>query len=421
VSEPQAERASARARAGWIARLGLLAASLALTGVLVEVVFRLAGFSALYSVYSKPSLFWQHDEQLGWSHQPGADGSYVGPRPFPIEFEAPVRINALGLRGPEIGPKAPGELRLLFLGDSVVAGFEVAYEDTFVARVGETLTHRLDRPVRTINAGVRGYGTDQSLLYYRERGRALGADVVLFVHSENDPLDNVTLHRARRPFGKPAFALEPGGGLRLVGRPVPRFDLCSAWMLAASGEPVDVATITSRGACALQTRLADRSAAFGFVAQTLSRWPGLTQALKQLTQPNEQIEERERGPGGEARRPGPAGLRQAALPFAAGGGGAPALADSYELTTELVRALARDVASDGARFRLLFTKAKDLEQVDLDRIRADGIDARLMVAHAPGLPTHWRNDGHLNEAGHRLVADILVRGLVPELRALPAE
>lgn len=415
MSQPRA--GSARKRGGWVARAALLAASLALTAAVAEVAFRLAGYTSLYDLYSKPSLFWQHDEQLGWSHQPGAEGAYVGPRPFPIEFEAPVRINERGLRGPEIGPRAPGELRLLFLGDSVVAGFEVAWDDTFVARAGKALTRRLKRPVRAINAGVRGYGTDQSLLYYRERGRSLDADVVLLVHSENDPLDNVTLHRARRPFGKPAFVIEADGGLRLVGRPVPRFDLCSAWMLGADGEPVNVETLRSRAACVVQTRLADRSAAFSFGARTLARWPGLVGFLKRLTQPSEQIEDAE-----AARRGGLAGgMRRAAFPLVAPAGAAPPLADRRRLTTELVRALARDVTRDGAAFRLLFTKAGDLEQLDMDRIREDGIDARLMVARAPGLPTHWRNDGHLNEMGHGLVADLLVEGLVAELRALPGE
>jgi hypothetical protein len=29
-------------------------------------------------VYSKPELFWQQDERLGWSLEPGARGRYWG-------------------------------------------------------------------------------------------------------------------------------------------------------------------------------------------------------------------------------------------------------------------------------------------------------------------------------------------------------
>ena len=63
-----------------------------------------------------------------------------------------------------------GTLVAMVLGDSAVAAFEVAYAETFVAQLERKLTHKLGLPVRVINAGVRGYGTDQDYLYYRERG-----------------------------------------------------------------------------------------------------------------------------------------------------------------------------------------------------------------------------------------------------------
>ncbi len=37
---------------------------------------------------------WQHDPLLGWSHEPNAEETFVGPRPWPIEFETPVSINS---------------------------------------------------------------------------------------------------------------------------------------------------------------------------------------------------------------------------------------------------------------------------------------------------------------------------------------
>ena len=87
-----------RAGAGVRGRLGsllLLAASLALVCGVAELVLRLAGYVPIYDVYSKPELFWQHDERLGWSLEPGARGRYVGPRPFPIEFDTAIEINSL--------------------------------------------------------------------------------------------------------------------------------------------------------------------------------------------------------------------------------------------------------------------------------------------------------------------------------------
>ena len=407
-----------RPRPPLAARLALLGASLLLVFGVAEVAFRLLGYTSIYSVYSKPSLFWVHDPQLGWSHQPGAEGIYLGPRPFPIEFEAPVEINSLGVRGPEIGPKQPGELRLLFLGDSVVAGFEVANDETFVAILEQTLARRLRRPVRAINAGVRGYGTDQSLIYYRERGRKLDADVVLLVHSDNDPNDNVTIHKARRPFGKPAFALAPDGGLDVVGQPVPTFPLCSAWMLGASGEPIDIDSFGTRLACFLQTRLADHSATFGVLARTVARFPNATIFLKNLTQPAEQREHRGENPGAGLARPAP---RFAGLPGVSVASAAAPVAAHFQLTTSLILGLAESVRADGAEFRLLLTRAGDMGQIDLEQIERAGIDARLMTTQLPPQLLQWKNDGHLNVQGHRHVADLLANSLAPELRKIARE
>ena len=58
-----------------LGRLGLVFASLLLTLGLFEIGLRLAGYEAIYEVYSKPSIFWIHDELLGWRHEPGASGS----------------------------------------------------------------------------------------------------------------------------------------------------------------------------------------------------------------------------------------------------------------------------------------------------------------------------------------------------------
>ena len=82
----------------------LAAASATFGFLLLEIGLRLAGYQAIYDVYSKPSIFWEYDPVLGWAHTPGSEATYVGPRPWPIEFSTPIRINSQGLRGPEIDP-----------------------------------------------------------------------------------------------------------------------------------------------------------------------------------------------------------------------------------------------------------------------------------------------------------------------------
>ncbi len=389
-------RAVSRAR---LANALLALASLTATLAVAEVALRAAGYTALYERYSSPELFWRHDELLGWSLEPNARGRFVGPRPFPVEFDTAIETNALGLRGPEITPRVHGERRVLFLGDSFVAGFEVEQEETFTALLEQRLERQLLPPVRVINAAVRGYGTDQSYLWFRERGRALDADLVVAVFSANDFEDNVTLHRPRRPFGKPAFALLPNGALELRGTPVPRYEPCSSWLLGADYTPRRVDGPLSRGACFLQMRLADHSALFSWVATALARLPGLVNFLNRFVQPS-------RAPSPEtALRPGTRRLA---------GLGAPTPEErariESELTTALLQALAREVRDSGAHF-LLVMIPRHWPRVDLRALRADRIPIESVTIPDFVDPTRLRfeNDGHLNVLGHRLYAD----GLVP--------
>ena len=394
-------------------RLGsllLLGVSLAFACAGAELGLRLAGYTALYDVYSKPELFWQHDERLGWSLEPGARGRYKGPRPFPVEFDTAVAINSLGLRGPELSRRAEGELRVLFLGDSVVAGFEVEQPETFVALLETHLQQRFERPLRVVNAGVRGYGTDQSLLWYRERGRSLAPDLVVLVFSANDFDDNVTLHRTRRPFGKGAFALRPSGALELVGVPVPDYALCSAWVLGSGYEPTRIDGPLSRASCFAQTRLADRSALFSFLATALGRLPGVVNWLRGASDPDGE------GAAVASLLPWPASGRAHA---GAPGAGTPGRAErEAELTTALLQALAHDVRASGASFLLLATP-RHWGRLDVRALAADRIEPRYVALRGALQPSQirFRNDSHLNVLGHRVYAEGLVPIVEAELRA----
>jgi len=363
----------------FVAASVLAMVSVLLTLAVGEVGIRMAGFQPVFDVYSKPSLFWIHDELLGWSHQPSAQATYVGPRPWPIQFETPISINSIGLRGPEIPPRQPGELRVLVLGDSVVAAFEVAHEDTFIFRLGRLLERRLNRPVTTINAGVRGYGTDQSYLYYRERGHLLESDVVLLIHSDNDPQNNITLHRMRRPFGKSAFALREDGSLARVGHPVPVYPACSAWVLDPSFQRIRLDDSKMRLACRLQMEFADHSALFTFLALRIRQNPKLLARLYNLGAPPT-------GPLGE----GPE--------------------SQFRLTAELFNQLDHAVSGNGSRFAILISD-RHLGKFDIEGMTARGIQIHpLPFAVREGtnpLSIRFEHDSHYNETGHQLVAELL--------------
>ena len=389
----------------------------------VELVFRVLGYRPVYDEYSSPDEFFRHDPDLGWSFAPGSDGEYVGPRPFPVEYRTDVRINSLGLRGPEVAPVPPGGLRVLVLGDSWTAGLEVPEDRTYSSLLAEGLSDRLGLPVQVLNAGVRGYGTDQALLSYRERLRTLDPDVVLFHTTGNDPDDNTVVHRMRRVFSKPAFVLGSDGDLRLVGQPVHRYPQCSEYRVV-DGEIHRVDGRRARTFCSLQTRLSDHSAFFSFVTERLQGNPDLVRRLYGLGSPSDASPPDDQGTPSTAASAtvpsngptsAPTAGEAAPRPPA---GGAPGLDYAHRLTSALILALGEDVQTDGARFVLIGRDA-DLAALDVtafDRagIETVGIEGALTDPSRVLIP----NDGHPNELGHERIAELLAGELEPRLQEL---
>ncbi len=98
------------------------------------------------------------------------------------EYTSEISTNNLHLRNREI----TGKEKILVLGDSFTFGVGVNDNQTYPA----VLERALKKEV--INAGVMGYGTDQELLYLKERGLALKPDLlVLGFFIGNDLTDNI--------------------------------------------------------------------------------------------------------------------------------------------------------------------------------------------------------------------------------------
>ena len=160
---------------------------------------------------------WLYDETKGWFHSKStlAETGIGGPDRFP------VRINALGLRGPEIEMGHAGRLRVLVFGDSYVFGVGVAEEQLLTTHLARLLAPYFPSGIEVVNMGVAGYSTDQQYLLWQELGSRLSPDQVILVVCDNDYVGN-TENFAYRQYYKPYFELEADGGLRLRNVPVPR-------------------------------------------------------------------------------------------------------------------------------------------------------------------------------------------------------
>ncbi len=97
--------------------------------------------------------------------------------------------NADGLREDHPIPlaKPPGEVRILFLGDSVTFGYLVRSDQCFVELVERELAERFPAArVECINAGVPGYSLFQGLRFLEGRGLSWDPDLVVLEFGWND-------------------------------------------------------------------------------------------------------------------------------------------------------------------------------------------------------------------------------------------
>jgi hypothetical protein len=92
-----------------------------------------------------------------------------------------LRTNALGFRDGPVGPKLPGEYRIIVLGDSFTVSAGVDFDQIYTRRL-EKLTG-----ARVVNLAVGGYNIVQYALVLQEVGLHLEPDMVLVaVFPDND-------------------------------------------------------------------------------------------------------------------------------------------------------------------------------------------------------------------------------------------
>jgi lysophospholipase L1-like esterase len=102
-----------------------------------------------------------------------------------------VRTNSLGFRGAEPEPRATGEYRVLFLGDSMVFGHGLEEEETLPLQV-QQLAQTGRGAVIAFNGAISGMNTVQELATARQLLPIMTPDqVILGYFVGNDPLANI--------------------------------------------------------------------------------------------------------------------------------------------------------------------------------------------------------------------------------------
>src|SRR5262245_16181110 len=139
-------------------RLWLIAASLAVCLLILEVAFRM--------FMPQPILF---DTEAIWEPAAG-----IGRRPR-ANIDVSVNTGERDARvitdewGHRIGSsrKPPGQLRVLAIGDSMLQAIQVDYEQTLTALLARALSASLGRDTEVVNAGMGGWDPNQYLIAAR--------------------------------------------------------------------------------------------------------------------------------------------------------------------------------------------------------------------------------------------------------------
>lgn len=171
------------------ARLALVAIGTALAFVLAEFVLIVANVAPLPPRNWRSAWSVQH-ELFGWWYVPGVEFRYDGRYQ---KFGVLNTINTKGLREREYPyEKENGVFRILILGDSLTASFEVLLEQTWHEILETGLNDGGLRPARVeiIAAGIQGWSTDQQYLYYLHEGYRFRPDLVLLQFYPNDIYGN---------------------------------------------------------------------------------------------------------------------------------------------------------------------------------------------------------------------------------------
>jgi len=159
-------------------KLALLAGSLCLVFLLLELLVRFSGFTPLAYLHNGRESVIQASANPDMVYElvPGAQA---------VAWGTEVHINEWGYRGEAILPGSSSPFRVVVLGDSITFGNFIAQEDTYSSQLG-TLLQETMPGADVINLGVGGYDTLQEVAIYEHLGHAFQPDMVVIGYCLND-------------------------------------------------------------------------------------------------------------------------------------------------------------------------------------------------------------------------------------------
>ncbi|RLB41272.1 MAG: hypothetical protein DRH30_07165 [Deltaproteobacteria bacterium] len=152
----------------WLARAGLVVASMGVVFLVAEAAVRLTWTEPWYERLEEE----QSRSEFEWFS--------MGPRHLPLR------------QAPDTTPKAEGTRRVLFLGDSFTYGLGVAEDESFVSIVRERLAAQRDEQLQAFNGGIPGSMTEHWRLLFEKMGAEYEPDVVVTVFFLRDGVEGLT-------------------------------------------------------------------------------------------------------------------------------------------------------------------------------------------------------------------------------------
>lgn len=212
-----------------------LAVSLIVSLVLLEVGIRLFAGSRIPVKDHRDDMFWVASREFGWTKKPNSSGHFSNGL-----YNGYIVNDQFGNRkNSDAGTYVEGYRNIFFIGDSTAVALEVNNHETVPALL-ESALRRQGLQVNVLNFGVRGYGTDQSVrkaLHFASRFKPWQ---IIYMYCDNDFIDNNTIKRSYKKFGKGVY-IRPRGerDFKVHNYPVPVYkpNYASIVVLDPNGHP----------------------------------------------------------------------------------------------------------------------------------------------------------------------------------------